>query len=240
MNLIDTHFHLDLWKNPKSLISKIEASKIYTIAVTNAPSVFKLTLQLTEGLKYIRPALGYHPEIINQRPNDLPLIKKYITQTRYIGEVGLDYVCKVEKNAQIKTFNQIISDCSSFNDKVFTVHSRRAETDVINIINNNYSNTIILHWYSGSIQQLKIAIKFGFYFSVNYQMTKSKNGLQILKNIPLERLLTESDGPFVNIGNQSSSPLFIKNTLSELAKIYNISKEEIAKIIYDNFKRILI
>ena len=72
----DTHFHLDLWKNPKDILKKIEAKKIYTMAVTNAPSVFKLTYQLTQGLKYIRPALGYHPEVIKDRPNDFPLFKE--------------------------------------------------------------------------------------------------------------------------------------------------------------------
>lgn len=239
MNLIDTHFHLDLWKSPASLISDIEAKKIYTIAVTNAPSVFRLTHQLTNGLKFIKPALGYHPEVINQKPNDLPLFKKYINQTKYIGEIGLDYACAVDKNIQKKTFNQIISDCSIYNNKVITIHSRRAEADVIDIININYPNTIILHWFSGSIKQLKTAINYGFYFSVNYQMTKSKSGQQIINNIPLDRLLTESDGPFVNIGSKPSSPLFIKNTLLELVKIYNISQDEIARIVYDNFYKIL-
>lgn len=107
------------------------------------------------------------------------------------------------------------------------------------MINKDYPNAIILHWYSGSIKQLKTAINYGFYFSVNFLMTQSKNGKQIINNIPLDRLLTESDGPFANIDNKPSSPLFIKNTLFELAKIYNISQDEIMKIVYNNFYKIL-
>lgn len=239
MHYLDTHFHLDLWKSPSELISNIESQKIYTIAVTNAPSVFKLTLQLTDGLKYIRPALGYHPEVLIQRPYDLPLFKKYINQTKYIGEIGLDYSCNVDKKTQQSIFSEIISDCSNYNDKVITVHSRGAETDLIQIINKDFPNTIILHWYSGSIQQLKTAIDYGFYFSVNFQMTQTKNGKLIIKNIPLDRLLTESDGPFVKINNEANSPLFIKNTLSELAKIFNLLPDEIMKIVYNNFCKIL-
>ncbi len=240
MNFIDTHFHLDLWKNPKGLVSQIEKERIYTIAVTNAPSVYKLTLNLTEGAKYIRPALGYHPEVLNQRPNDYSLFEKYVDSTRYIGEIGLDYACTVDKNQQREIFSKVIERCSKSNNKVITIHSRRAESDCVDIIGNNYPNAIILHWYSGSIRELKKAINKGFYFSVNSQMIKSKNGQQIIKNIPLDKILTESDGPFVSIGNQPSSPLNIGNTVSELAIVLGVNEVELRSNLYRNFHDILV
>ncbi len=239
MNLIDTHFHLDLWDNPKEIIKLIEEKKVYTIAVTNAPSVFKLTYQLTQGLKYIRPALGYHPEVLNDRPNDLALFKEYLILTRYIGEIGLDYACKIDKGLQKKIFISIIKECFDSGGKIATIHSRRSEKDVIDIIGDNFPGTIVLHWYSGSTLQLKRAINNGYYFSVNYSMTKSNKGVQIIRNIPLQRLLIESDGPFTRIGNQISSPLLTRNTLFELARIYDISIEKVAYIVYENFKMCL-
>lgn len=239
MNLIDTHFHLDLWNDPKEIIKKIEAKQIYTIAVTNAPSVFKLTYQLTQELKYIRPALGYHPEVIIDRPNDIPLFKEYLNLTKYIGEVGLDYACKIDKDIQKNVFTSIIKECFDFGGKIVTIHSRRGENDVIDIIGNNFPGIIILHWYSGSIVQMKRAIKNGYYFSVNYPMTKSKTGKQIIKSIPIQRLLLESDGPFAKTGNQNSSPLLVESTLFELASIYNLSAEKLKEYIYNNFKECL-
>src|SRR5690606_41972395 len=88
--LFDTHLHLDLFTEPKKLIEAIENQKIYTIAVTNLPQVFLNTQKLCEGLKYIRPALGYHPELAFKFSNQFDLFLELIDQTRYIGEIGLD------------------------------------------------------------------------------------------------------------------------------------------------------
>lgn len=239
MNLIDTHFHLDLWNNPKEILKKIEAKQIYTIAVTNAPSVFKFTYQLALESKYIRPALGYHPEVIKDRPNDLSLFKEYLNLTRYIGEVGLDYACKTDKTIQKNIFTSIIKECFDTGGKIVTIHSRRGENDVIDIVGNNFPGIIILHWYSGSISQMKRAINNGYYFSVNYPMTKSNTGRQIIKLIPIQRLLLESDGPFAKTVNQNSSPLLIESTLFELASICNLSAEKLKEYIYNNFKECL-
>jgi TatD DNase family protein len=239
MNLIDTHFHLDLWNDPKEILKKIEAKQIYTIAVTNAPSVFKFTYQLTLESKYIRPALGYHPEVTLDRPNDLSLFKEYLNLTKYIGEIGLDYACKINKAIQKNIFTSIIKECFDIGGKIVTIHSRRGENDVIDIIGNKFPGIIILHWYSGSSVQMKRAISNGYYFSVNYPMTKSNTGKQIIKLIPIQRLLLESDGPFAKTGNQNSSPLLVESTLFELASIYNLSAENLKECIYNNFKECL-
>lgn len=239
MNYIDTHFHLDLWESPKDIQAQIELNKIYTIAVTNAPSVFKMTYELSSGLKYIRPALGYHPEILNQRPNEIELFLRYIGHTRYIGEVGLDYSSIIDKGLQRSVFEKIITASAEFENKIITIHSRRAVSDVVDIIGNNYPGCIILHWFSGSVAQLKIAISNGYYFSVNYPMTISKNGVEIIKNIPIERLLTESDGPFTRIDNKPSSPMMIDRILKQLSGIYCQPIDYLRKVVYNNFSKCL-
>jgi TatD DNase family protein len=239
MNLVDTHFHLDLWNDPKSLIKRIEDEKIYTIAVTNAPSVFKLTYQLTKGLKYIRPALGYHPEVIGSRPNDLSLFIKYINLTRYIGEIGLDYACNIDKALQINIFSSIIRESNRVGGKIVSIHSRKAEKDIIDIVGSGFNGDIILHWYSGNITQLKRAVDYGYYFSINYPMTQSKNGRSIIRNIPINRLLIESDGPFAYTEDESSSPLLIQRTICELSSILGVSQQNMSKLLFNNFKFIL-
>ena len=146
---------------PLEILSSIEKSKIYTIAVTNTPSVFKFSYDLTKNKKYIKAALGLHPELVHQRAVELMLFKKYIKLTRYIGEVGLDFSPRnlSSKNKQIKIFEQIIKICADAGDKILTIHSRRAEKEVINIIGDNFSGKVILHWYSGSIKNLEKALK---------------------------------------------------------------------------------
>ncbi|HIT90860.1 MAG TPA: TatD family hydrolase, partial [Candidatus Merdenecus merdavium] len=150
--LFDTHLHLDLFTEPKKLIEAVENQKMYTIAVTNLPQVFLNTQKLCEGLKYIRPALGYHPELAFKFSNQFDLFLELIDQTRYIGEIGLDNQRKTIEDftSQKKIFENIISVCRERKDKILTVHSRRAEKEVVSIIGNNFPGKVILHWYSGS------------------------------------------------------------------------------------------
>ena len=90
-NLFDTHFHLDLQKDRAAAIRQIEEQRIYTIAVTNLPDLYRK--EKTEvASKYIRYALGFHPELVHQFPSQIPLMWEWLPEARYIGEVGLDFV----------------------------------------------------------------------------------------------------------------------------------------------------
>ncbi len=92
-HLHDTHFHLDLFnENFISVAKKIEKEKIYTIAVTNLPPLYnELIKKLKDNYKYIRPSLGFHPELIGEYHNLIPKMWELLPQAKYIGEVGLDY-----------------------------------------------------------------------------------------------------------------------------------------------------
>lgn len=241
MNYIDTHFHLDLFKDEIVLVDKIEKSKIYTIAVTNAPRVFKHTQQICFDKKYIKPALGYHPEIIPIIDDELSIFEELISETRYIGEVGLDYSDSLPSQIeeQKRIFTHILDLCNKCGGKILTVHSRKAELDVIELIGSNFNGRVILHYYSGSVTALKKAIEYGFYFSVNSSMVKTANGRKIISLIPLNRLLTESDGPFLSIEEEKITPLIINAVIIELAKLLGDSEYNICNLVYNNFKRLL-
>lgn len=242
MNYIDTHFHLDLFKEESLLANEIENNKIYTIAVSNAPRVFEHLQKICNDRKYLKAALGYHPEVIPIVGNELSMFENYLTQTKYIGEVGLDYSnsSKEEKYKQIQIFEKILELCNESGGKVLTVHSRRSESDVIDMIGEKFRGKVIMHYYSGNIATLKKAIEYGYYFSVNYSMTQTANGEKIISQIPQNRILTESDGPFVLIDRKKSTPFNIIQTVSEIAKYYNTTTNQARLLIYNNFKQLLI
>ncbi len=240
--LFDTHLHLDLFGEPKKLIKAIEEQKMYTIAVTNLPQVFLNTQRLCEGLKYIRPALGYHPELVFKFKNQFDIFCELINETRYIGEIGLDNQRKTieDYNSQKEIFEKIISVCYEKKEKILTIHSRRSENEVISIIGDNFPGKIILHWYSGSIKDLEIALCYGYYFSINSAMCQSKNGMNIIKNIPLDRLLLESDSPFIGVGKESVLPFDMKSIVENIALIKNISYTELDNILKENFRNLIL
>ena len=237
--LHDTHFHLDLFDDHRKVITQIENEKIYTIAVTNVPEVFTHTQHLVEGTKFIRPALGFHPELACQYKNQLPLFLDLLKDTRYIGEVGLDNFKKSKEDFsdQREVFEKIVSACNDTGNKVLTVHSRRAEKEVISIIGRGFSGKVILHWYSGGLKEIDQAIMNGFYFSINYAMTQSENGRKIIDHIPIERILLETDGPFIKINSQPSTPL-VTNLI--LSKVTNLKQQtKMLKQIDENLRKIL-
>ena len=241
MALFDTHFHLDLTSNPSELADIIEGRKIYTIAVTNAPSVFPYSYELGKNKKYVRAALGLHPELVYERASEISSFKKYLPLTRYVGEVGLDYSRRNLKsqNKQKEVFQKILTACAESGDKILTIHSRKAEDDVIEMIGNKFPGKIILHWYSGSIQTLKKALDYGFYFSVNYPMTQSKSGQRILSNIPVNRLLIETDGPFTKMNENIFDPLMVSNILDRLSNHLQMLPKELENTLFKNFGQII-
>lgn len=239
--LHDTHFHLDLYDDIPKIIEEIEEREIYTIAVTNLPPLYnKLNNKIHS--KYIRVALGFHPELVEQYSKYINQMWKYLDNVKYIGEVGLDLKKKSDivcKN-QIQFFEELIQRCNSIGGKIISVHSRGSEEEVLSILGDVFNGYIILHWYSGALKHLDDAIKKGFYFSVNYAMLNSKQGKKIVERIPENKILIESDGPFVKINKKIIHPGDLEKTIRILAKLKHLKFLETENILSQNFKRILI
>jgi TatD DNase family protein len=203
--------------------------------------VFRRCVSLTRGKQFIRTALGLHPQLVKQRHSELALMLDMLSETRYVGEIGLDFETRdeQERSLQRKIFTTILERCADFRDKVLTVHSRRAAAEVVNLIGDDYPCKVILHWFSGSRQELEVAISRGFYFSVNPAMIGSGKGRQIVAAIPRDKLLTESDGPFVTVDNRPARPRDVELVVRGLAELDNSSTAQVVNMLRDNFRRIL-
>ncbi len=238
-HLFDTHFHLDLFESQEEIVREIEVNQIYTIAVTNLPVLFtKLNNSLSS--KFIRPALGFHPELLSQYNHHIPQMWKLLNETRYIGEVGLDFKTGNEfKELQISFFTELIERCNIFGDKILTIHSRQSSSEIVSIIGAGFKGKVILHWYSGNKTTLKKAIDNGYYFSINYSMVNSNTSKELIKLIPLERLLLETDAPFIRFNNKPFSMLGIKDIIKELASILSLDQLDLTTILWTNFKTLI-
>lgn len=229
-HLFDTHFHLDLQTNRVASVREIEEHQIYTIAVTNLPDLYRRGLEQFAS-KYVRLALGFHPELIQQFANQIPLMWDYLPSSRYIGEVGLDFCNPKSKREQILFFSELIDRCRYDSKKIISIHSRRAVKDVLGIIGSTYRFKPILHWYSGSKTDLIKAIDNGFYFSINQSMMTSNSFKALLPIIPKEKILLETDSPFVDISTTHS------NNLRTLISLLKSEKHGID--LWGNFHKIL-
>ena len=229
-HLYDTHFHLDLQKDRTAAICEIEENQIYAIAVTNLPDLYRKEAVEIKS-KYIRIALGFHPELIHQYQKQIPLMWELLPEVRYIGEVGLDLVDKSYEKEQETFFSELVERCRYDSNKIFTIHSRRSVDKVLDILGYNYKFRAILHWFSGSRIELENAIERGCYFSINGAMMKSKKFLDMLPIIPSNRLLIETDSPFIRyIGSYDEHLRCIKEELQSYKHGIDV---------WANFRRVL-
>lgn len=236
MKLYDTHFHLDLQKDIKAAIDEINANKIYTITMTNLPVLYEKEIKKYSS-PYIRLALGFHPELVGEYKKFIPLMWENLNDARYIGEVGLDFTATTYQNDQIAFFSELIERCRNDKSKIISIHSRKAEKDVIEILGDTFSFKPILHWYSGNVRLLDRAIKNGCYFSFNSKMLRYRSTEQILAVVPQDRILLETDSPFGD--RKEAHRITLEGTIYKLSKMRHIEREQMEEVLWRNFQTLL-
>lgn len=241
LEFIDAHCHVDLYESPHAVAKTVHAKRIHTIAVTNAPFVFDFTRKLAEQSEYLHAAVGLHPELVGDHGDQVDLLRRLIPTCRFVGEVGLDYVTQDDelRKRQRSVFQQVLQECAAARGRILTIHARRASADVIDMVGNQFPGTAILHWFSGTQKELRRAIDYGFYLSVNQAMLLSKSGQAVIDAIPDDRLLTETDGPFTKEGTKPATPECVINTCALLGRRWNKSPEDVARTIRGNFLAVL-
>ncbi|WP_394883971.1 Qat anti-phage system TatD family nuclease QatD [Clostridium tertium] len=234
--MYDMHCHLDLMPSMKEIANQTLKNNINILTMTTTPKAYEKEINLLNNYKNIRVALGLHPQLVKERYRELEIVEKYIKSANYIGEIGLDFGRQYysSKEKQVEVFDKIIYWSSLYGNKVISIHSVRADKMVIDILEKyrcTKNNICILHWFSGTITQLNRAVKLGCYFSINIKMINSQNGKKILERIPQDKILIESDAPFiyeVKNGNQLNE--ILNNTYMEIKDCYHIKLDEINKL----------
>lgn len=240
MKYIDFHVHIDHYDDADKILNKCEENQILTLFVTNLPEIFEKHYKYYRQFKYTRLALGYHPDLISydEYPFNENLFNSQLLLTKYIGEVGLDFSKHnlPYKEKQIEVFKKIVF-MGSMMDKIFSIHSRKAEKEVVEILEKYDVKKAIFHWYTGPLKLIDKILELGYYFSINIGMLKSMNGRKILQRLPLDRIIIESDGPFTKYLDRVSRPEEIAKIYSEFESFYEINNLE--EVIYENVRSLL-
>lgn len=238
--MIDTHCHITEIKFIENFLRYLHDSNSYAIGVTNIPSAFQMIYKMRKKIPNIRPALGMHPLLVLKYQNELDLFKKLIDKTSYIGEIGLDYskASESEKRIQLKFLDEIFT-ITKDKHKVYSIHSRNADEDVLKLIDHYKMTGIILHWFTGNILSLEKAISLGCYFSINAKMIFSPKGQKIISKIPLSKILIESDAPFANSSSLESYQNNLESVYKFLANLHCVNHSTLEKLLSKNFKSIV-
>ena len=238
--MIDMHCHIDLYSQPTAVAQAVEKAGVSTVVVTNLPSAYKKAEPHVRQFKKLRLALGLHPLLANQHEQERAEFARLSEEVFYIGEIGLDFSREgySTKDIQIESF-QFVLQALNGKAKFLIIHSRRAEAQVLEMLNAAKRSPSVFHWYSGSLKTLRDIIHAGHYFSINPAMVNSPNGQKIISALPKERVLTETDGPFVKVGSRIVTPLDIELVEKFLADEWQIDRVTVSSYIKNNFSRLL-
>ncbi len=129
------------------------------------------------------------------------IFEKHLPETKFVGEVGLDFSDNHihTKEQQLAIFYSICKLLSETSGKVVSVHAVKSTSTVMEIIKKtgaDKNNLIIFHWVSGSHEELKAALKAGYYFSVGPKMLGTEKGADLISAIPEDRMFLETDLPW--------------------------------------------
>ena len=235
VGLIDTHFHLDMYKDYMNKFRYINEAGHYTLCMTNSPGVFQSCKDKFHDSKYVKFALGFHPMNEKMRDSEFRDFMHLLPDTQYVGEIGLDFTSKADKDIQIKFFEKIVSSCAKKN-KLMSIHVRGAEKEAIDIVKRYQPARCIVHWFTGTQEDLNNFLNAGCYFSINANMALQNS--KIVKNIPEDRILIESDGPFSKVNGKKYSPEMLQYEYEIIAKALN--EPDLIMIVWNNFSRILV
>jgi TatD DNase family protein len=241
MRLVDFHCHLDLFPDFEALVRESERLEIFTLAVTTTPRAWARNRMLASNTKYVRAALGLHPQLVAEHWREIDLWEKLLGETRYVGEVGLDagpqYSSSMARQEEV--FRRILRRCAEAGNKILSIHSVRSATKVLDLIEEQVPPgrvKFVFHWFSGSRAEAKRAAGVGCYFSVNGQMLQSDRGRTLVSSLPEDRLLTETDGPFTLEGGGPARPRDVGQAVKLLGKTRGLSPDESAALVLRNLR----
>ena len=234
--MLDSHCHLDRYEDAQAVAAEAARRGVFTIAVTNLPSHFRAGVPHVRRFAKVRLALGLHPLVAADHAREISDFEALLSTTSFVGEVGLDYSQegKATKARQLESMRHV-ARLIGHSPKVVSLHSRGAEGDVLSVLDQFRVKRAIFHWYSGSLTTLEAVIAAGHLLSVNPAMVKSGKGREIIAQIPRTQVLSETDGPYVNVGGVAAKPWDVALVEQYLAKVWNVPADQTRAQLWSNF-----
>lgn len=256
MKFFDSHAHLDDEKfdlDREEIIEKIHDEDIGFISAGYSLEGSRKAIELSKKYDFIYATCGISPNDIPQTEDELWKMLEKIeefakgnSKVLAIGEIGLDYYWEKDekmRELQRKAFIEQINMANRL-DLPIVIHTREAVMDTLNILKeNNVENKGVFHCCPLNRELVKEGLKLGFYISFAGPVTfkNSKNANEIIKMVPNDKMLIETDSPYLSpepLRGRRNDPRNVKYIAKKIAEEKGISVEEVGKITYQNAKKI--
>lgn len=246
----DSHCHInadDFNDDREDAVIRARTMRVdYILDVCDDIADMPRLIKFCENHRHIYTSIGVHPELADKYDDisDVDILN-YVQSPKVIGigECGLDYHYNADtKEKQLKLLQQHITAAQK-SGLPLIIHNRESDDDMITLLKEAYKKQKFkgeLHCFSSSEKLAEFALSIGFYLSASGIITfkKSEDIRQIFQNVPVNRLLIETDSPYlapIPHRGQRNEPAFVVNTAEVLANLKKIDIEELAQVTTDNF-----
>lgn len=261
MELVDIHTHLDSERFEGEIDDIVENARkaglkvIITSGVN--PTSNRNVLELSKKYDIVKCSFGLYPvdSIADKIPNldedflrhvekfDVDKELKWIEKNKdfcvAIGEIGLDYkIIPGTEDLQKEVFVKALRLAKKI-DKTVVIHSRKAEADVIKVMEKEGMKRVMMHCFQGKKSLIKKCVELGWFFSVPAVITRLDHFKMMVEIVPLDNLVTETDAPYLSPeAGTRNEPANVAVTIKEISRIKGISEKEVAKKIFGNAKKL--
>src|ERR1700686_4677362 len=255
MDLIDSHAHIDVSDfdgDRDAMLERARSAGVGTLlAIGNGPEVEKLgaALPFAEQHDWIYAAMGIHPhEARHATEAHYAELDRLSRNPRVIawGEIGLDYhYDHSPREEQACVFRHQLGQARAASKPVI-IHCREAWADCLNILEEDWRSSGlggIFHCFTGTLDEARRGMEMGFLisFAGNVTYPKAQNLRDVAREIPLDRLLVETDSPFLAplpYRGKRNEPAYVAEVARSIANVRNLAAEGVARATAENFRKL--
>ena len=245
--VIDAHCHLDFKnfnRDRDEVIQRGRKAGVTTMINSGIDlKTNRKSLELARRYDFIFATLGLNPNGLAETTDEevemtLDQIRDHAKEIVGVGEAGLDYYrCPDQKgrDRQLEVFKKVVSLAEEL-DLPQVIHARLAEDEAFDMVKD--LNKVVFHCYSGTVGTMKDALDRGFYISIATVVCRSAQHQVLARQAPLDRLLIETDSPFLSPRGGRNEPVRVLDGLNLIAKIKGLPPEDVAEATTANAKKI--
>lgn len=245
----DAHIHLDWFLEPAGASRAAAEKDLGMLAVTVRPEGFLSCRQSLEGEKNVALAAGLHPWWVREA-SDADALCELLRSVRWVGEVGLDASPRhaATWDAQLAAFGKICETCAQTSSpdapKALSIHAVRAAGPVLDVLERTGAASTcrcVLHWFSGSSEELWRAVDLGCLFSLGERSLATRRGREYARILPADRLLTETDLPEGEGSPATADDVIssLERTIAVIAAARGILASEVRDLVARNSEVLL-
>ena len=233
---IDTHAHIDGLADPEAALDRAQDQGVAAVVGLGMDlKSNRRILDLADARpELVWPALGAHPWSLREDDwtDNVDFLKQNLEFAVALGEVGLDYKVKVDRDLQKMVFSEVL-DLAVDLDKPVLVHSRLSQERCLKMLQEAGVKKAVFHWYSGPLDILASIMEAGYHVSATPALAYSPPHRAALEQAPLDRILVETDCPEEYQG-QVSEPADVLKTIAYLAELRGLDIEKVRDLTTNN------